>query len=228
MAEYFGDDGNEDEPGDEWLMTYADTITLLMCFFVLLFSISQLDHQKYVEVMTSIGDALSREIPTQTPGDRHFDGVLTAFNAVFENLQEDGQARVDRTPHGVRLEINSTHLFTSGAADVNPQIRPMLMQVAAAIQDIDLARYVVEVEGHTDDSPLPAGARYASNWELSTARATGVVRFLEDSGVERGRLKASGLADTQPSRPNRDEFGAPLPENQAANRRVVLLVERPH
>ena len=154
--------------------------------------------------------------------------MLDAFNAVFENLAEDGQARVDRTPHGVRLEINSTHLFTSGAAQVNPQIKPMLMQVAVAIQDVDLRNFVVEVEGHTDDSPLPSGARYASNWELSTARATGVVRFLEESGVERGRLKASGLADTQPSLPNRDEFGQAIPDNQAANRRVVILVERPH
>jgi len=229
MAEFFGSsrDDDGDDKADEWLMTYADTITLLMCFFVLLFSISKMDHAKYVEVMTSIGDALGHDMQVESPGDRHFNGVLNAFNAIFEELERDGQASLGRTPRGIKLEISSSHMFASGAAELSPQILPMLEQVAMAIQDIDLARYVVEVEGHTDDMAMPPGGRYPSNWDLSTARATGVVRFLEGAGVEHGNLKASGYADTRPKLRNRDESGAPIPENQAQNRRVVIKVERP-
>ena len=80
-----------------------------------------------------------------------------------------------------------------------------------------------EVEGHTDDDPIHT-ARYPSNWELSAGRATGVVRLFIEQGMDTARLKASGFAETRPKVPNRDASGAPVRENQAINRRVLIRV----
>ena len=82
--------------------------------------------------------------------------------------------------------------------------------------------YSVLVEGHTDDQPI-ASRIFPSNWELSAARAARVVRFFIDSGVSPDRLKAAGLADTQPEAPNTTSEGVPIPENRARNRRVAII-----
>jgi chemotaxis protein MotB len=81
--------------------------------------------------------------------------------------------------------------------------------------------YYVDVEGHTDDVPIHT-PQFPSNWELSTLRATGVVRYLIKIGLEPDRLKAAGYADVNPKVPNLDLFGAPIPENRAKNRRIVI------
>jgi chemotaxis protein MotB len=88
-----------------------------------------------------------------------------------------------------------------------------------------ISNYSVDVEGHTDDD-LISTAQFHSNWELSAARATNVVKFLISRGVDRVRLRAIGYADTQPKVLNRDEEGNPIKENQIENRRVVIRTER--
>ena len=84
---------------------------------------------------------------------------------------------------------------------------------------------MIFVEGHTDDSPI-SSERYPSNWELSAARASLVVRMLENKGFRKDRLSPQGFADSRPILPNRDEAGKPIPDNQAQNRRVVIRIAK--
>ena len=83
----------------------------------------------------------------------------------------------------------------------------------------------VTVEGHTDDSPIYSKS-FPSNWELSSIRAGTVVRLLESKGLPRADLRPVGLADTEPVVPNRDGSGTPIPENQAANRRILIRIQK--
>jgi len=85
--------------------------------------------------------------------------------------------------------------------------------------------YQITVEGHTDDTPIST-ARFPSNWELSTARASAVVHFFLDQGIPALKLRAAGYADTFPKAPNRDVNGIAIPQNQSQNRRVVIKLER--
>jgi chemotaxis protein MotB len=85
--------------------------------------------------------------------------------------------------------------------------------------------YMITVEGHTDDMPIGTG-QFPSNWELSTARASAVVRYLINNGIPAAKLRAVGYAQVMPKVPNRDVTGRPIPENQAQNRRVVIKLEK--
>tara|TARA_Y100000588_G_scaffold203789_1_gene217608 strand:- start:337 stop:639 length:303 start_codon:yes stop_codon:yes gene_type:complete len=96
-----------------------------------------------------------------------------------------------------------------------------LLEIAYELSQSPYDLYFVDVEGHTDDAPINT-PRFPSNWELSTARATGVVRFLISADVQPERLKAVGYADVRPKFPNRDLFGEPIPENRKKNRRISI------
>jgi chemotaxis protein MotB len=121
--------------------------------------------------------------------------------------------------------MNSAPLFGSGSATVSEQGSTMLMDVVTIANAEQFRDYRITVEGHTDDAPINT-VQFPSNWELSTARASAVVRFLIANGVRADRLRAAGYADTFPKMPNRDEQGRAIPENQAQNRRVVVKMER--
>ncbi|EFL49525.1 OmpA/MotB domain protein [Solidesulfovibrio fructosivorans JJ]] len=122
--------------------------------------------------------------------------------------------------NGVELNLRGAAFFDLASAEIKPAALPLLRDIAATLSGTP---YKVTVEGHTDNLPIESWL-YPSNWELSSARASRVARFLIDGGVPRNHLRVEGLADTQPVAPNDDEAGRPIPENQAKNRRVVILV----
>ena len=103
------------------------------------------------------------------------------------------------------------------------EIVDKIFAIIDAVSKKKKANFSLDVEGHTDDNPI-ATKEFPSNWELSVARASNVVRYLIDRGMEPQRLKASGYADTQPVVTNRNPKGDPIPENQSINRRVVLRI----
>jgi chemotaxis protein MotB len=116
------------------------------------------------------------------------------------------------------MDISASTLFGMGEAVLQPASVDVLRQVAAVLSKEDM---LVEVEGHTDDTPI-ATAQFPSNWELSSARASSVVRILTDSGVPAKRLAAVGLASNQPLAPNDSA------ENRARNRRVTITIASPN
>ncbi|MGE4552873.1 MAG: flagellar motor protein MotB [Desulfovibrionaceae bacterium] len=223
----------EADPDPGWTLTLADMMTLLLCFFVLLLTLSQVDRQRY-EAMSSVmaramgGKAAPQAAGAPAPGAPPAslaDAAAAPRRNLFE-LQLELAARIgeDRThvdlamrtdPYGVAIRLGDELLFDSGSAELKPGAEALLSRLAGPLAD---SPYHLEVEGHTDDVPIHAGA-FPSNWELSAARAAAVARYLMDHGLDRTRVKVVGLADTRPVAGNDTDQG------RAANRRVVILVQ---
>ena len=210
---------NEPAVEDEsWLTTYADAITLLMAFFVMLVSFSTIDMPAFESVMAGIKEELGqREAPV-----RPLFTLGQSMNQIIEDLEiASDMVESGFDELGVVIEFESQSFFQSGSAVLLPGAEKILIEIAFELEQPPYDLYFVDIEGHTDDSPINT-PKFPSNWELSTARATGVVRFLIESGVAPDRLKASGYADVKPKYPNRDLFGEPIPENRVKNRRMTI------
>lgn len=212
-----------DDPGgtEDWLITYADAITLLMAFFVLLLSMSDINQGKYEKVRAMIvGEVSKKDVATP------FTSLESEINQIVGYANQFNNINVQGTQKGVSIEFAAGTLFKPGSAVLKKEAKLMLKQMAEAIGRIPSYEYELEVQGHTDDEPIKS-PYYPTNWELSAHRATNVVRFLIKEGLPADALKATGFAETRPKVPNRDAFGMAMPGNQAQNRRVVINVERP-
>jgi chemotaxis protein MotB len=231
---------------DDWLITYADMITLLLCFFVIFFVLlsarknGQEEHYAAAVSAPRAQDARPAE-PHETPTRAaRSEPQIPGFNQFEDSansLADEAAARIGlpRPEHAAYaepkadrislLEIASSAFFGSGSADLSEGGRSILRDVAVELKSTGYDGYQIVVEGHTDDNPI-ATAHFSSNWELSTARAAAVVHFLLDQGLPANRLRAAGYADTRPKVANRDADGNPIPENQALNRRVVIRLEK--
>lgn len=128
---------------------------------------------------------------------------------------------VELLPVGVAVTFKGNTLFPLRKATIKENIQPVLDGLAQVMQKLP---YSVAVEGHTDDIPISSN-EFPSNWELSTARASRVVRYLISKGANSSNLFASGYADTKSRVPNLDEFGRPIAENRAENRRVEIIFQ---
>ncbi len=209
-----------EEPEDEgWLITFADMAVLLMCFFVLLFAMSSPDTGKFKEVAQALHAKgfYSDVVPVEDPYEKIKKQLSTAITASgFEAF-----VAASETPRGIEIELSATAFFQPGSAKFSPQALPMLEMVSKQIAPVAQSEVIIEVEGHTDDAPVNTEL-FPSNWELSTARASNVVRFLAAKGFPAEKLKAVGRGATLPKAPNRDASGTPIPANQDLNRRVVV------
>jgi len=226
---------------DDWLMSYADMITLLLCFFALFLSVSVPEKEKFEEAKRELReefsapeDVLDRDIlQGKFPPSREqpqSDVLYKALPSIVDRYEggEDLGEKIQVEREGDRITIinlDSAPLFPQGSADLSEGGRAALASILGILTAPDKKEFQITVEGHTDDAPI-ATMRFPSNWELSTARAGSVVRFLLEKGIPASRLRAAGYADSQPKVSNRDEKGAPIPANQAQNRRVVIRLEK--
>jgi chemotaxis protein MotB len=236
----------EHENHERWLVSYADMITLLMVFFIVLYSSSMLNISKFQAFKNSAAEALGASVtppahpkaspgaapsqsPSPTPTASHApDGTTTDTAAVKTLYQQvrnavhksglDGSIQVERDRRGVVMVLGDRVLFTSASADLTKAGDKLLDKVTPILVDQPMP---IDVEGHTDSLPLHS-ARYATNWELSTARATNVLRYLvEKRKLNPLRMSASGYADTHPRARNTTAKG------RAANRRVEIVLLAP-
>lgn len=145
------------------------------------------------------------------------DNVMTSFDKAFADANLEGTVEISAASGEVRLEINDAILFDLASAELKPEGASVLDRLASVL---GTQGGTVAVEGHTDDRPI-ATAKFQSNWELSTARASTVTRYLIAHGVSPERLRAVGLADTQPREAN------DTPEGRARNRRVSIVIFLP-
>jgi chemotaxis protein MotB len=239
---------------DDWLMTYADMITLLLCFFAIFLTVSttrkdpssKAPVQQLAAVIAAIpqaappratlpdavyGELKKPEAPAQASAPVKAEPVsVPPAPAPLPRFADDLQSRAaaDIEQKGDRIttiDMNSAAFFDSGSALLSDAGKSILQEVAGNLTSDRFRGYQVTVEGHTDDTPIST-ALFPSNWELSTARASAVARFLLDHGIPAQRLRAAGYADTFPKAPNRDASGAAISENQAQNRRVVIKLEK--
>lgn len=209
-----------DNDQERWLLTYADMITLLVALFAMLYSMSRVEQQKMERFKSGARASLgATKVSARTPpaGRRIFEGVAAVVRA--RNLQNEVSVLADPDGAVIRLRDGGM-LFDPGTADLKERTKTILGELAAAIRT-DAARGTIRkirVEGHTDDTPIRS-ARFPSNWELSTARATSVLRQIAARHPDLGpRLEAAGCADTLPVAANTSAGG------RAANRRVEIRV----
>lgn len=237
MARKRYDDGAQ-ENHERWLISYADFITLLFAFFVVMYAISIVNEGKYAVLSESLGDAfggrslapqahtsvepvlplshiVNRKRAEAARRERERMEILAKdLTATLMPLVKSGQVRVTQNARGIGIELNASVLFAQGEATLQQEAREVLGAVAGLLKD---APQRIEVEGHTDNLPI-TNERFASNWELSAVRAASVVRLFIESGVQDVRLSAIGHGATRPVAPN------DTPANQARNRRVAVMI----
>lgn len=232
----------EHENHERWLVSYADFITLLFAFFVVMYSISSINEGKYKilsDTLTGVFNQPDRSIkpipigeerPRTTeaeqtsaeqggPGDAQADplqSITESMQAAFGDLISNEQMTVRGNELWVEIELNSSLLFPSGDAIPTNEAFTIIEKVAKILAPYENP---VHVEGFTDNLPISTAA-YPSNWELSASRASSIVRMLSMDGVNPARLAAVGYGEFQPVADNATA------EGRARNRRVVLVVSR--
>jgi chemotaxis protein MotB len=206
-----------------WLVSYADMMTLLCGFFVMLFSFANLDQTRYEKVKEEVS--------------KQFNGTYISPNAevkgfVTDALASAGVAKnvvVKSDATGVSVIFESVMFFDTLSADVKPEGALILSKLIDKLKEQQTKsgkRYRIVIEGHTDNRPITGGT-FPSNWELSAARASGVVRMFLARGFDPDRLVAIGYADTRPRVPPRLPNGMPDEQALGKNRRVVLRILDP-
>lgn len=208
----------EVEEKEDWLITYADAITLLMAFMVMLLTFSKYDVPAFEEAAAAIKSNLTGKDATSPIQLLRID-----VQDVVYNMQADQVITVEKDDRGVIIELASSAFYMPGSADIREEALPVLEKITQTLLAPRYQTYVIEIEGHTDDTPINTQA-FPSNWELSASRAVRVVRFFAENEIEPFRMKATGYADTKPKAPNLDPQGVPIPENRIKNRRVAIRI----
>ena len=175
-----------------WLVTYADMMTLLFAFFVLLFSLSTIDPVKVSKMQDGMGDQ---------PELKSFNEVSKEFQEIIEELNIEDKAKVSHDPRGVIFDIDGDICFKSGSTILHDDLKKVLELASEQVFTQQNDYRLITIEGHTDSQPIPKALQkvFPTNWELSAARASKVVNYLIDIGVNSGKLQASGYADRWPA-----------------------------
>ena len=243
-------EGNDNH--ERWLVSYADFVTLLFAFFVVMYSISSVNNEKYEMLSDALEGAflgghkvqvvkhpieveeklttikpiilenptteelqkkqeLSEEILKER---RELQLISEQFEDVLQPYIENDLVNVKRQDFWIELEMNSELLFLSGEAELSKKATPVLKKIAEVIRIIPNS---ISVEGHTDNVPIDT-VEFPSNWDLSSARATTVVREFETYNIPPKRLSAIGYGEFQPVADNNTK------EGRFKNRRVVLVL----
>ncbi|MDQ0160152.1 flagellar motor protein MotS [Alkalibacillus salilacus] len=236
-----------------WMVTYSDMMTLILVFFILLFSMSQIDATKFNAVAESyrqnvIFDFMPSPIEEENPTDfeeesetngendseddsqpnqepsqditaeedqENLDEIYEEIQAYLDENELNDMITANQTDQGIVLVLQERVLFETGEAELIEDFQPFLDQLALLLDNMPNN---VEVEGHTDDRPINT-YRYPSNWELSTARASSVIRyFIEEHSLDPTRFEATGYAEYRPVSDNNSE------DNLQRNRRVEMVI----
>lgn len=230
----------------EWMVTYGDLVTLLMCFFVLLFAFSEIDAQKFEAVMQSFqgsagvlegGKALSEDplvfdaspetdTTPEATNDEQLDIIkelLAAakgeIEAEFEGMEFEEDVEILIAGEKIIIRLKNNVLFDSASADIKEGSIEILLTIGEVLQGELFTGSSIKIEGHTDDRPINT-IRFPSNWELSAGRATSVLNyFVNELDFDQKRLSIAGHAEFKPIDTNETV------EGRANNRRVEITIE---
>jgi len=214
-----------------WMTTFSDMATILLTFFVLIVSMSEVEVKKFHEAFSHFNgrrfilqfeSAFKPPIP-YTPTSAELIERAERYENLLEFLDKNNMSemiRVNLTDEGLHVNITDSLMFTSGSAELLPDSRDILIILSEVLGE---AASFVEVQGHTDNVPINTGT-FASNWELSAHRAASVVRFLlsQSSALDPTRYSAIGRGEFHPIDTN------DTPGRRARNRRVELLFVAKH
>jgi chemotaxis protein MotB len=222
-GDHGGGGGHDSAGGMRWLLTYSDLVTLLLILFIMLYSMSKIDAAKFKELAqllrAAFGGVLTQG-PTflQGSGDQIIPDLVPRLAAAVEGAGGGREvAKVFRNERGIVVRLMTDNvLFDKGSSDLKPEMKSILDALSGPLRD---AGRPVAVEGHPDDLRMRGGGRYTSNWELSSERATQVVRYLIEKGrVPPASLSAAGYAEFHPVVPNTGDMA------RARNRRIDIII----
>ena len=207
----------ETEDEDSWQISYLDIFTILLGFLFILLALSELNQTKISSVSNLFKSSSNESEFITTP----INQIKTELENLLQDEIENDKLEIVRDLNDIRIRFSSDDLYRSGSATLQLEALQLLDNVLAAIKSLRYDDFHIDVEGHSDNTPISTGP-YPSNWELSTARASNIVKYFADLGISKQRLKASGYADSRPRAPNEDSLGNPIPKNKDLNRRIVL------
>jgi chemotaxis protein MotB len=212
---------------DRWLLSYADFVTLLFALFVTMYAVSTVDADKLAPAASSMRVAFDGEnrqsgptpivdggslVPSEPPA---LDAVRDELSRVLADAITAGRLELIEDARGLVVSLPESATFAPASTEITDGALELIARVAAAVQPFGRA---LRIEGHTDNVPIRTRA-FQSNWELSTARASTVIRFLvEREGVDPRRLSAAGYGEFHP----RAAYDSP--GNRARTRRVDMVI----
>lgn len=226
----------EEPRSGNWLTTYGDMVTLILTFFVLLYSFSTIDIMKFEKLLFSFRGAvgLIDGGKSYQQAQRTFSGsklqdagesrrptkdllrVVQSLQALIRQKGLENEIRVFVEQRGIVVSISESILFGSGQYELSPGAKPFLLELSELLKTFPDG---ISVEGHADDQPLLQGGLIRDNWALSSLRASRLVSFLENpGGISPRRLQALGFGSTRPLMPN------DTPEHRQMNRRVDVVI----
>lgn len=231
-----------EEGAPTWIVTFADLVTLLMVFFILLFAMGTIEDEKFRQIKESLKDALGEDtipeagiregldVVKQILDEKTVHAVDEVGAMVAKEIEEiaseveefvyknklSGQVEVSSDERGAVITLSDTVLFPPGAARMTFKGRETIKQIFDLLKQFD---YQVKIEGHTDNIPIRTEI-FPSNWELSAHRAAEVARMLVDEGFPPHHLSIEGFAGYRPKVANDS------PQNRAVNRRIEIVYQR--
>ncbi|MDR1956117.1 MAG: flagellar motor protein MotB [Treponema sp.] len=223
----------------EWIVTYSDMVTLLLCFFVALFEVNEVDPGRMSALLSALanvgmgnssgGETLSAgksvelgntisSLPSMDKG-RFLGQALRRAMSLFSPEVKSNKVRITHDERGLVINLASDAFFAPASARINiEETRDILLRLAGLLNSEEVRGRKFRIEGHTDAVPVDPDGPWESNWELSTARSIAVLHYLTDLGVEEKRFQVAGFADTMPISKN------DTPEGRAYNRRVDIII----
>ncbi|QNO16425.1 OmpA family protein [Alkalicella caledoniensis] len=223
---------------DNWLLTYSDVITLVLCMFIMLYSFSTIDAQKFQQLVTSLNQSFSgvldggkiispdeldnipkEEEPPLDEGEEIDEEFISTYEQILSLINDYGledRVFIGIEPKGVEIRFSDGIFFAPGRADIKSSAMELLDKLTGIFQEIDNE---IHIEGHTDTIPINT-VQFPSNWELSAGRAISVVKHFEEKGIDSQRLGALGFGEYRPIDTNE------TPQGRQANRRVNIIVLR--
>ncbi|MBB5225757.1 flagellar motor protein MotB [Treponema ruminis] len=230
------------KPSTAWQGTYGDMITLMLCFFVMLYDPSEVDTAALAQIQESLQITTeSIEAPVTSGGQSLAAGKLADLGnnisalpsaekgkslsiakkkavSLFAPEVKSAKITISSDERGVVISLASDVFFEQGSAVLNiDETRDILLKLSKFFQDSELKNRRFRIEGHTDSTPVD-NELYPSNWELSSARSANVLHYLSDFGVDEQKFSIAGYADTRPM------FSNETKEGQAYNRRVDIII----
>jgi chemotaxis protein MotB len=227
------------KPSTAWQGTYGDMITLMLCFFVMLYNPSEVDVTQLATITQSLqmnetestsgGMSLSagrlsdlgndiNSLPSMEKG-KSLGNAKKKAVSLFAPDVKSNKITVTSDERGLVITLASDSFFDEGSADLNmDETRDTLLRLSEFFKDSELKNRRFRIEGHTDNTPVADNSKFPSNWELSAARAMSVLHYLADFGVNEKQFSIAGYADTRPM------FSNDTPEGRAYNRRVDIII----
>ncbi len=241
---------NQQKGSPAWMTTYADIVTLLLAFFVILFAMSEIDVQKFEAVIRSFQGSLGvleggriveegelsdenmndyyEEIyrhsvseMSQEERDREFADLQERVQRYIEDEGLDASILVSMESQGLMLRFQDDVLFDSAEAVLKDEAEEVLGFITDILKEQDLEDKFIRVEGHTDNLPMLPDSEFETNWELSVARAVSAGRYMiEEENVSPSRISMAGYGEYHPIADNQDA------EGRSQNRRVDIVILR--